>query len=132
MRPTGVEKLPLSSRYSVTLRWSDEDEAYIATVPELPGLSAFGDTEEEALKELEIVQEVFLDVMRERGDPIPEPRSLPAASGQLRLRMPKSLHAELTEAAAEDGVSLNSYILTLLSARHAAKKSGRGRSAGRR
>ncbi|MBI5013879.1 MAG: type II toxin-antitoxin system HicB family antitoxin [Deltaproteobacteria bacterium] len=122
----------MTVRYSVTIRWSDEDEAYVATVPELPGLSAFGDTEEEALKELEIAQEAFLDVMRERGDPIPEPRCLPAASGQLRLRMPKSLHAELAEAAAEDGVSLNSYILTLLSARHAAKKSARGRSAGRR
>lgn len=122
----------MTVRYSVTIRWTDEDEAYIATVPELPGLSALGDTEEEALKELEIAQALFLEVMRESGDPIPEPRSLPAASGQLRLRMPKSLHAELAEAAAEDGVALNSYILTFLSARHAAKKSARGRSAGRR
>lgn len=74
-----IEGPSCAPRYSVTIRWSDEDEAYIATVPELPGLSAFGDTEEEALKELEIAQELFLDVMRERGDPIPEPLSLPAA-----------------------------------------------------
>lgn len=119
----------MSPRYSVTIRWSDEDESYIATAPELPGLSAFGDTEEEALRELETAQELFLEVMKERGDPIPEPHALPAASGQLRLRMPKSLHADLAEAAAEDGVSLNSYILTLLSARHAVRRTARSRSA---
>lgn len=122
----------MSARYSVMIRWSDEDEGYIATVPELPGLSAFGGTEEEALKELETAQELFLDALREAGDPIPAPRPVPTASGQLRLRMPKSLHAELAEAAARDGVSLNSYILTLLSAQHAARESARGRSAGRR
>ena len=122
----------MSARYSVLIRWSDEDGSFIATVPELPGLSAFGETEDEALKELETAQELFLDALREAGDPIPEPRSASTASGQLRLRMPKSLHAELAQAAAQDGVSLNSYILMLLSAQHAAKSSQRSRVGGRR
>jgi predicted RNase H-like HicB family nuclease len=122
----------MSARYSVTIRWSDEDDAYIATVPELPGLSAFGDTEAEALRELEIAQELYLEALREAGDPIPQPRPTPAASGQLRLRMPKSLHAALSEAAAQDGVSLNSYILSLLSARHATRHRSRGSASGRK
>jgi predicted RNase H-like HicB family nuclease len=122
----------MSARYSVTIRWSDEDGVHIATVPELPGLSAFGDTEAEALRELETAQELYLEALREAGDPIPKPRPTPAASGQLRLRMPKSLHAALSEAAAQDGVSLNSYILSLLSARHATRHRSRGSATGRK
>lgn len=57
----------MSPRYSTTIRWSEEDQAYMATVPELPGLSAFGGTEEEALRELGVAQEAFLDVLRDRG-----------------------------------------------------------------
>jgi predicted RNase H-like HicB family nuclease len=56
------------SRHSVIVRWSEEDQAFIATVPELPGLSAFGDTQEEALRELDIAKGAFLEVMREDGE----------------------------------------------------------------
>jgi predicted RNase H-like HicB family nuclease len=61
-------------RYTVTIFWSDEDQAYIAVADELDGCSAWGGTREEALKELKTAMELWLEVAREHGDPIPEPR----------------------------------------------------------
>ena len=55
------------SKYSILLQWSKEDKAYIATVPELPGLSAFGSSPDEAIKELSIAQELYLEVLQEDG-----------------------------------------------------------------
>lgn len=102
-------------QYSVVCQWSDDDEGYIALVPELRGLSAFGETPSEALKELEIAKEAYIGVFEEDGCDLPEPKKLPDFSGQLRIRLPKSLHAELSRAAERDGVSLNTYIVSLLS-----------------
>ncbi len=101
-------------KYSISLAWSDEDEGYIALVPELPGLSAFGETPEEAAQEAEIAAKGFLNVYEEDGEAIPEPRKLTHFSGQFRLRLPKSLHASLSQEAKKEGVSLNGYVSYLL------------------
>jgi predicted RNase H-like HicB family nuclease len=60
--------------YTITIFWSDEDQAFIAVVNELPGCSAFGDSREEALREVKVAMRLWLDVAREHGDSIPEPR----------------------------------------------------------
>lgn len=60
-------------KYSINLIFSEEDGGYIATIPEFPGLSAFGATPEEAAKEAKIAAEGFMDVYREDGMAIPEP-----------------------------------------------------------
>lgn len=51
-------------RYTIGIFYSEEDEGYIAVVPELPGCSAFGETEEEALKEVKVAMELRLVVER--------------------------------------------------------------------
>lgn len=62
------------SDYHINVFWSDEDRAYIATVPDLEGCSAFGDTPERAVAEVVIAKKLWLDVARESGMAIPEPQ----------------------------------------------------------
>ena len=62
-------------RYRIDLFWSNEDEAWIANVPDLKYCSAFGDTPEEALAEVQIAKELWLDIARERGWKMPVPSS---------------------------------------------------------
>ena len=109
-------------RYSISIKWSDEDGGFIATVPELPGLSAFGETQQEAISELAIAREAYLESLEESGELIPEPEKLIPYSGQIRLRMPKSLHSRLASTAEKEGVSLNTHIVFLLSGRLAEKE----------
>ncbi len=100
--------------YRKSVAWSDEDESFVATCAEFPGLSGIGDSEAEALAELGTALEAVAEVYAEEGRPLPEPKTPPGYSGQFRLRLPKSLHAQLAEAAALEGVSLNTMIVTLL------------------
>jgi len=105
-------------RYSISIKWSDEDNGFIATVPEMPGLSAFGGNQSEALSELKIAAQAYLKSLRKSGKPDPVIEKVSSHSGQLRLRMPKSLHGNLADSANKEGVSLNTYIVTLLSKRN--------------
>lgn len=105
-------------KYSISLVWSDEDDCYIATIPEFPGLSAFGDTPEEAAEEAKIAAEGFIEVYKEDGCKLPEPEKFSSYSGQIRVRMPKSLHAKLSQEAKKEEVSLNQYMVHLLSERN--------------
>ena len=106
------------SKHSMLIQWSEGDKAYIATVSELPGLSAFGSSPEEAVKELSIAKKAYLDVLEEDGEEIPGPDFLKPFSGQTRLRLPKTLHELLTNGAKREGISLNTYIVQLLSERN--------------
>ena len=101
-------------QYSITLQWSDEDEAYIALVPEFPYASAFGDTPEQAVMEMKIAVGMFLEALAEEGRTPPEPRKIQPYSGELRVRFPRELHGRLALLAEREGMSLNSYIVYLL------------------
>jgi predicted RNase H-like HicB family nuclease len=68
------ERVP---RYEVDIFWSEEDGGYIANVPELPNLSAFAETYEEALREVRIAMDLYLSALREAGKEAPKPRGLP-------------------------------------------------------
>jgi predicted RNase H-like HicB family nuclease len=62
----------------INIFYSQEDEAYIADIPDLKYCSAHGETPEEALAEVLIAKAAFLAVLREDDKPIPEPRHRPA------------------------------------------------------
>lgn len=104
-------------RYPVNVFWSDEDEGFIATAPDLPGSSAFGESQTEAIAQIEHAIEAWIEAAHAAGNPIPEP-SRPAleaqSSGRLLLRMPKSLHASLARSAKYENVSLNQHVVFLL------------------
>ena len=61
-------------RYEVIIYWSEEDEAFIAEVPELPGCMADGETYQEALANAEVVIQEWIETAQELGRPIPEPK----------------------------------------------------------
>ena len=59
-------------RYEIILNWSNEDQAFIAEVPELPGCMAHGDDHETALRNIKDAMQLWIDTAREFGDPIPQ------------------------------------------------------------
>jgi predicted RNase H-like HicB family nuclease len=106
-----------NNRYPAEVFWSEEDGGFIAIAPDLPGCSAFGETQPEALAELQDAMAAWIEAARAAGNPIPE-ASDPAReadySGKVLLRMPRDLHARLARLAKIDAVSLNHYIIYLL------------------
>ncbi|MBA2277881.1 MAG: type II toxin-antitoxin system HicB family antitoxin [Chloroflexia bacterium] len=63
--------------YPMLIFWSDEDDAFIGVAPDLVGCSAFGDTPEEALRELQIAASLWLEAARANSFPIPAPSRQP-------------------------------------------------------
>ena len=61
-------------KYEIILYWSDEDRAFIAEVPELPGCMADGETYQEALQNAEIVIQEWIETAKESNRPIPVPK----------------------------------------------------------
>ncbi len=61
-------------KYEVIIYWSEEDNAYIAEAPELPGCMADGPTYEEALKNVRIIIEEWIGTARKLGRQIPVPK----------------------------------------------------------
>lgn len=104
-------KLP----YNIILEvWDDGEGPYwVARIAELPHCLIHGDTPEEAIAEIEEVKRDWIKSNLERGLKIPEP-ILHKHSGQIRLRIPPSLHQVLTHRAAVEGVSLNQYMTAAL------------------
>jgi len=94
----------------------DKGKPWTASVEELPGCTARGTTSDDALHAIETVMANWIAVALEEGREIPEPRSASSHSGRLLLRMPRTLHAELTRASEREGVSLNQFITDVLAA----------------
>ncbi len=61
-------------RYEIILYWSEEDQAFIAEVPELPGCAADGETYQEAVQNVEVIMQEWIETAKELGRPIPEPK----------------------------------------------------------
>ena len=65
----------MKNKYTIHIFWSDEDEGYIAVCDEFPGLSAFGETREDALSEAQIALSLMIEHYRASGQTLPQPRS---------------------------------------------------------
>lgn len=66
------------SDYHINVFYSKEDEGYVADIPDLKSCSAVGETSEEALREVLIAKEAWLQTARKHRKPIPKPRYRPA------------------------------------------------------
>lgn len=64
--------------YHINIFYSEDDAGYIADIPDLEACSAFGETPEDALKEVQIAKEAWIETARAEGKPIPRPRYKPA------------------------------------------------------
>ncbi len=103
----------LSLSYKIELY--QDHGAFVAEIPDLPGCITQGDSMEEAISSINEAKILWLETAIDRGITIPEPRQLDGYSGKFLLRMPKSLHARLAGQATDEGVSLNQYVVSLLS-----------------
>jgi len=61
-------------KYEIIIYWSNEDQVFIAEVPELPGCMAHGSTQEAALAQAHEAIKLWIDTAKEFGDPVPEPK----------------------------------------------------------
>jgi antitoxin HicB len=89
---------------------NDPEQGWFVRVKELRGCMSAGDTAEEAVTMIQEAMAGWLEVALEEGLSIPEPRAEEDYSGRFVVRVSRSLHRQLVEAAANDGVSLNQYI----------------------
>jgi predicted RNase H-like HicB family nuclease len=107
----------MANKYSFNIEWSEEDQEYLATCPSFPGLTAFGETEEEALAEGKIALQGFIQTCEANNIPLPEPSVKGTFSGKFQLRLPKALHGLAVRMAEIEDVSLNVYIADAVRAR---------------
>ncbi|HEX6207351.1 MAG TPA: type II toxin-antitoxin system HicB family antitoxin [Actinomycetota bacterium] len=68
--------------YHINVFYSEEDDGYIADIPDLEACSAFGRTAEEAVAQVERAKEAWLTTAREQGRPIPQPRYRPVGGSR--------------------------------------------------
>jgi len=63
--------------YHINIFYSEEDDGYIADIPDLEACSAFGETPDEALREVQQAKKLWLEAARSEGKPIPSPEYRP-------------------------------------------------------
>ena len=103
-----------AGRYRIVIEWSREDQAFVARVPALPRCAAHGETAEQAAREAQQAADLMIDVLRAAGKPAPPEDAVADYSGQLRLRLPRSLHERVSQLATAEGVSINTLLLSLI------------------
>jgi antitoxin HicB len=107
----------LARPYRLEVR-GDPTQGYLARAPELPGCVTAGETPRQALTMLRGAMAGWFEAALVAGDPIPEPDggTEDRHGGRMLIRLPKSLHRAIAEAAEREGVSANQYAVMLLAA----------------
>jgi predicted RNase H-like HicB family nuclease len=114
---SATTRLPLDHYLSLAYPLSvtpDPDGGYVIEFPDLPGCM----TQVESLAEIgtaaDEIQSLWIETEYDLGRDIPAPSRPPEYSGKFNVRLPRSLHRSLVEAAEQEGVSLNQYVVALL------------------
>lgn len=93
----------------------DEDGDYVVTVQELPGCMAHGATPNEAFAASQEAMRSWIESRQAAGLDVPVPKEVEKYSGKILLRIPCSIHRRLAQEAKLERVSLNQYLVSLLS-----------------
>ena len=102
-------------KYPIELRPLAQEDGggWLATFPDLPGCMGDGDTPAAAITDGYAAAQAWLEVAAQHGDPIPQPGA-GGESGKFVARVPKSLHTRLVARAEQEGVSMNTLVVSLL------------------
>jgi antitoxin HicB len=103
--------------YPFTMRHLADEEGggYLIEFPDLPGCMSDGETIDEALENGIDAIKVWIETAKETNRTIPTPGELECPSGKWVQRVPKSIHLRLVNRAKEEGVSLNTLVIMMLS-----------------
>lgn len=105
----------LNLDYPLNVRPDPDDDGYIVDFPDLRYCVGTGDTIEEAINDAMIAKSEWIKAALEKNINVPEPSEREEYNGRISLRIPKSLHKMVIEAAKKEGVSANQYLSHLIS-----------------
>jgi len=107
--------------YPIKLIKETDDRVFVE-IPDLPGCLSQGESVEEAIRNIDEARVLWIETAYTKGSCIPTPSSEKEYSGRILLRMPSYLHKRLAVTAETEGVSLNHYLVSLLSSRQSASE----------
>lgn len=105
----------LSLQYPFNVIADEDDGGYVVVFPDLPGCLTQFETLDELAEMVEEARTLWIESEYEQGHDIPLPTYPEEYSGKFLVRVPRSLHRQITEAAKREDVSLNQYVVSLLS-----------------
>jgi predicted RNase H-like HicB family nuclease len=100
--------------YIVNVYWSQEDGAFVAEVPELPGCASHGRTRPAAARNVDDAIETWIEGAKESGIKVPEPIATKKFSGKFVTRVEPRVHRALALKAETEGKSLNGFVQEVL------------------
>jgi len=113
MADTEINKYDIE-KYTYRIEWSEEDQAHIGRCLEFPSLAAHGKRADKALKEIEFLVGETIKILDKENEPVPESFGLKKFKGNLTLRVSQEMHRCLAIRSAEEGISINQYIVSKL------------------
>jgi len=100
--------------YLKIVEWSDEDDCYVGSAPPLIGQCCHGDDEVRFYKELCVIVDEWIDLLKKDGHPLPDPMDGKQYSGKFVVRMDPAFHRRIAAKAKMDGESLNQFVVKAL------------------
>ena len=105
----------MAMKYGMEIGEDKDEGGFVVSFPELPGCITCGENLESSISNATDAKKAWLETALEEGIEIHEPGSLEEYSGQVKLRMTRSLHRSLAEHSKREGISMNQYCVYLLS-----------------